>query len=103
MRTVWYDCNPALGTFRQLDEMRTLATRAKETPALEMTFRRLLPKPVGQFVERWMPLDKWDECDAAPDLASLRGQPCYAGLDLSSTTDLTALSLVFPRPEGLMS
>jgi len=27
---------------------------------------------------------------------TLRGKPCYAGLDLSSTTDITALVLAFP-------
>ena len=46
---------------------------------------------------RWMPMAKWDAC-AKPFFSpeSLRGRPCYAGLDLSSTQDLTALVLVFP-------
>jgi len=29
------------------------------------------------------------------DLPDLKGKPCYAGLDLSATTDLTALNLIF--------
>jgi phage terminase large subunit-like protein len=97
---VWHAANPALGEFRSIDEMSQMCARAKETPALEMTFRRLYLNQWVNSVERWMPLDKWDACDAAPDLDELAHQPCYAGLDLSSTTDLTALSLVFPRPEG---
>lgn len=30
------------------------------------------------------------------DMASLEGRDCYAGLDLSSTGDITALVLMFP-------
>lgn len=47
-------------------------------------------------------MDKWDECGGSIDLASLEGQACYAGLDLSSTSDLTTIVLVFPplEPDG---
>lgn len=44
-------------------------------------------------------MDKWDACNAPVDAEALRGRPCYGGLDLSSTQDLTALVLVFP-PQG---
>ena len=30
------------------------------------------------------------------DLESLKGQPCFGGLDLSSTTDISAFVLLFP-------
>jgi len=43
-----------------------------------------------------MPMDKWDKCAFPVDPEALEGRPCYAGLDLSSTQDLTALVLVFP-------
>lgn len=43
-----------------------------------------------------MPMDKWDECDFNIDIDLLRGRECYGGLDLSSTTDITAFVLVFP-------
>lgn len=41
-------------------------------------------------------MDKWDECAGSVNEAELAGRLCYAGLDLSSTTDLTTLVLVFP-------
>ena len=67
-----------------------------ETPADENMFRQLrLNQWVKQSV-RWMPMDKWDECGRTVDPYWLEGRPCYAGLDLSSTSDLTALVLVFP-------
>ncbi|HCS72919.1 MAG TPA: terminase, partial [Clostridiales bacterium] len=45
---------------------------------------------------RWMPMDKWDACAFAVDPESLEGRVCYGGLDLSSSTDVTAFVLVFP-------
>ena len=41
-------------------------------------------------------MDKWDACGDDYTEEDLLGRPCYAGLDLSSTSDLTALVLVFP-------
>ena len=98
---VWRACNPALGVFRSLDEIRTLCKKAQETPALEMTFRRLYLNQWTSSVERWMPMDRWDACSSPVDMWDLRGRPCYAGLDLAATTDLTALSLVFPQDGGI--
>jgi len=98
---VWHACNPAMEYgVRSIEEMRVLCKRAQETPALEMTFRRLYLNQWTSSVERWMPMDKWDACGDAVDLYALKGKPCYAGLDLAATTDLTALSLVFSREDG---
>ena len=41
-------------------------------------------------------MEKWDACKGTIDEDELEGRVCYGGLDLSSTTDLTAFSLVFP-------
>mgnify|MGYP001572089674 FL=1 len=97
---IWKLANPALGTFRNLNEMRQLCKKAQETPALEMTFRRLYLNQWVNSVQRWLPMDKWDACAGEIDLDALKNRPCYAGLDLSSSIDLTALSLVFPRDDG---
>ena len=45
-------------------------------------------------------MDKWDACRDDYTMDDLRGRACYGGLDLSSTSDLTALVLVFPPNEG---
>lgn len=45
---------------------------------------------------RWMPMEKWDACSFAVNPDELEGRVCYGGLDLSSTTDITAFVLVFP-------
>ena len=71
-----------------------------ETPADENMFRQLrLNQWVKQSV-RWMPMDKWDECGGVVEPYELEGKACYAGLDLSSTSDLTTLVLVFPPEDG---
>jgi len=93
---VWYKANPALGDFRSIEEMRIACKRAKEVPAFQNTFRRFYLNQWVRQEERWMPLDKWDECAFEVDMDELAGLKCYAGIDLSSTTDITALVLVFP-------
>jgi phage terminase large subunit-like protein len=46
--------------------------------------------------ERWIDMSAWDACDAPVDLEQLRGRRCFGGLDLSTTTDVTALAWIFP-------
>jgi len=93
---IWHAANPALGDFRSLEEMRSVAARAKEIPAQENNFRRLYLNQWTEQAARWLSLAAWDACRAPIDRAALRGRPCYIGLDLSSTTDLTAVVAVFP-------
>jgi phage terminase large subunit-like protein len=95
---IWHKANPALGDFRSLDEMRVAAARAKEIPAQENIFRRLYLNQWTEQASRWLALSTWDACRTEP--ASLDGRRCYVGLDLSSTTDLTAIVGVFPDADG---
>ena len=93
---VWKKANPSLGITVQIDKVRDACNSAQENPAEENAFRQLrLNQWVKQAV-RWMPMDKWDKCAFAVDPEELRGRPCYGGLDLSTTTDITAFVLVFP-------
>lgn len=41
-------------------------------------------------------MDKWDLCNDPVDPEELEGRICYAGLDLSSSIDITAFVLCFP-------
>ena len=94
--TTWRHSNPSLGITIGLDKVKAACESAKQTPSEENSFRQLrLNQWVKQAV-RWMPMDKWDACKSDYNEASLEGRVCYAGLDLSSTTDITALVLVFP-------
>ena len=93
---VWKKCNPSLGETIGIDKVKTACESAKQNPGEENSFRQLrLNQWVKQAV-RWMPMDKWDKCAFAVNEEQLKGRVCYGGLDLSSTTDITAFALVFP-------
>jgi phage terminase large subunit-like protein len=93
---VWKKANPSLGITVGLDKVKAACESAKQNPAEENSFRQLrLNQWVKQSV-RWMPMAKWDACAFPVDAKRLEGRTCYGGLDLSSTTDITAFVLVFP-------
>ena len=93
---VWAKANPSLGITVDIEKLHAACESARNNPAEENLFRQLrLNQWVKQSV-RWMPMDKWDACAYLADAERLRGRPCYGGLDLSSTTDITAFVLVFP-------
>jgi phage terminase large subunit-like protein len=97
---VWKQSNPALGDFRSLEEMRIAGARAKEIPAQENTFRRLYLNQWTEQASRWLSLEQWDACRCPQGARSARGRVCYVGMDLSTTTDLTALVGVLPDGDG---
>lgn len=99
-RRVWQKANPALGDFRSLEEMQILCARAQEIPAQENTFRRLYLNQWTEQASRWLSMPAWDACKAPVARASLAGRRCYVGMDLSTTTDLTAIVAVFPDDRG---
>lgn len=93
---VWLKANPSLGETIAIDKVEAACESAKQNPAEENSFRQLrLNQWVKQAV-RWMPMDKWDKCAFTVNEDELEGRVCYGGLDLSSTTDITAFVLVFP-------
>ena len=93
---VWKKANPSLGITVGIDKVKAACESAKQNPAEENSFRQLrLNQWVKQAV-RWMPMEKWDKCAFVTDEDDLEGRVCYGGLDLSSTTDITAFVLVFP-------
>jgi phage terminase large subunit-like protein len=92
----WYKANPSLDVTVDIQKMRDAFRSAKDNPAEENIFRQLrLNQWVKQSV-RWMSMDKWDACAFPVKAEELKGKVCYGGLDLSSTTDITAFVLVFP-------
>ena len=93
---VWKKANPSLGITVGIDKVKAACESAKQNPAEENSFRQLrLNQWVKQAV-RWMSMEKWDKCAFVTDEDDLEGRVCYGGLDLSSTTDITAFVLVFP-------
>lgn len=93
----WEKANPNLGISISLDFLHKEAKKALETPRYENTFRNLY---LNQWVEqavRWLPVHLWEACENKIDPAELKGKPCYMGIDLSNTSDITAVVLWFPE------
>jgi phage terminase large subunit-like protein len=91
--TVWPLANPALDDFRSLEDMRAQAARAQRMPSFEAPFRNLYLNQRIDAKSPLIPRAEWVACQAVGPLLRL-GEAVYLGLDLSATTDLTALVAV---------
>jgi phage terminase large subunit-like protein len=88
--------NPALGDFLSMAELRDARDQARRIPARQASYELLrLNRPVSADA-RFIAAGDWLACCAPFDLAQLRGARCIGGLDLASTSDLTAFALFFP-------
>ena len=84
--------NPAFDAFMNSREVLAMAADARRMPAREAEYRNLV---LNQRIETSNPFIApavWSACGGP--VGPLEGVPIYGGLDLSSTTDLTALVLI---------
>jgi phage terminase large subunit-like protein len=91
----WKMANPALGDFRSLEDVKRLSLQAQRMPAAEMSFRNLILNQRCDTTAQFINAAAWKNCDDEVDVANLKMRPCYAGLDLGATKDMTALVLAF--------
>jgi phage terminase large subunit-like protein len=92
----WVKANPNLGVSVNIKELREAVNKAKGDPASLNGVLRLRLGIWTQSSVAYFPMDEWAKCNAAIDLESLKNQPCFGGLDLSTTTDIAAFVLLFP-------
>lgn len=95
----WAKSNPSLGVTVTLAELREKCAEAKATPGKQNGFKRLRLNIPTQQVDLWLDLARWDRCAGKASWEDLKGRACFSGLDLSATTDMTALAHVFPPAE----
>lgn len=107
---VWAKANPNLGVSLKLEFLESECRRAQQSPRLQNDFRRY---HLNQWVEqavRWLDMKRWASNTTQPEdklywkklptlMAARKGMPVFAGLDLGSTSDITALIWIFP-PEN---
>lgn len=98
---VWVKANPNLGVSVKLDDLRAKAVKARETPAAQNNFFCKHLNVWSNSRSRWVAVEQWDACREDFPLEELLGRECYGGLDLSTTTDISALKLVFPWDGGV--
>jgi phage terminase large subunit-like protein len=97
-RKEWARANPALGLFRSLRDVEEQALQAVRMPSAENTFRVLTLNQRVNMVSPFVSAKVWKEGNGQP--GSMEGL-VYGGLDLSATTDLTALVLT-SRRDGVL-
>lgn len=85
----WHKSNPALGKFRDYEDLATAIRKAIRMPAEEPKVRNLFlnqrVSPIASLISR----AEWMGCAGEVELE--QGEEVYLALDLSSVADLTAL------------
>lgn len=98
---VWHQVNPGLALgFPDIEGLRQLAREAENRPGDREAFRQLhLNVWLDHSADPFVDMDVYDQGDDAIDLEALCGEPCWLGVDLSSTTDLTAVVAAWKQGE----
>lgn len=96
----WIKANPSLGSAKTIDYMRGMARKAKALPSALANFKTKDLNVWCNDAEGWLDLAVWDKGAKKFCKELLAGRECYGGLDLASTRDLTAFTLVFPPGEA---
>ena len=96
---LWIKANPIIEEIGD-KFWRDSYTKAKELPSLMKNFliKNMNVPQVAEDDEAYLNMDKWKACGI--DEIDLKGKEVYCGVDLSKTTDLTAVSLVCKDDNG---
>lgn len=97
----WIKANPLIGVTITEKYLSDVVAQARAIPGKRNTILRLHFCIWTDSHTLWMARELWEACeDHNFPFYVLNGEPCFAGLDLSSRRDLTALALVFPDADG---
>lgn len=101
---VWIKANPLADVNPYLlTEIKKAAVEAKAMPSKLAEFQiKRLNRPAAS-ADGFIVLPKWKACGGVVDLEALRDVPCWGGLDLASTRDLTAFRLVWRVDDKLLT
>lgn len=92
----WVKANPLIDSNPHLlAAIRKEAIEAKRMPSKMAEFEIKRVNRPAAAANSWIVLPKWNACAGVVDLNALRDVPCWGGLDLASTRDLTSLRLVW--------
>lgn len=96
----WRKANPSLGVTVSEDEFRVQLAEAQQTPRLLAGFKRLRLNIITQADSAFLDPDEWAACGSPRPILALMHGPCYVGIDLSRTTDLTAMVALWGDRDG---
>lgn len=92
----WAKANPTFPDTPSLDFLTGEVVGAKKSKRLEASFKRLYLNMKTSSNEGWLDMDAWRIGSREFKEDDLSGKLCYAGIDLSSKSDMTTLQLLFP-------
>ena len=95
----WKKANPNYGVSVRKEYLAAECKKAIENPAYENTFKRLHLNMWTEQKTRWLKLEDWRNCKLSGKPIPDKAQVCL-GLDLSITTDLTALAITERKADG---
>ena len=96
---VWKKANPNYGISLRKEYMKRESQRAVDVPSYQNTFKRLMLNMWTDSQTAWIGAKEWELCQGDIDLKELKNKECWAGLDLASTRDISALVLLFKEDE----
>lgn len=92
--------NPGWGKSVDPELTENEIKKAKVSPTEEIILRRYRCNQwIGGYDKPWIAPNLWKSAGPRWPVEELVGRECYGGLDLASTTDLSAFVLVFPQAE----
>lgn len=100
VEATWRKANPGYGVTPTRSFMASEARKARNSPVDLARFLRLHLGLRTKQQTRYLDLPVWDRNAGMVDESTLVGRVAYGGLDLASTSDLTALAWVFPDGDG---
>ena len=97
---VWKKANPNFGVSVTSEYFEQQSKKALDLVSMENSFKRLHLNIWTSSFSKWISDAKWLENYEDIDMKSLIGRPCFGGLDLASTQDMSSIVLFFPMDEG---
>ena len=91
----WKKANPNYGVSLKKEYMKRESQRAMDVPSYQNTFKRLMLNIWTDSQAAWISSKEWEACETEIDWDKFKGKECWAGLDLASTRDISALVLLF--------
>jgi len=93
---VWIKSNPNLGVSISVEYLRSQVRKALVTPQKQNSVKTKNLNIWTQATTAWIGDEAWKACGGTIQEKDLVGRDCYGGLDLSTSTDITAWTLCFP-------
>ena len=95
----WWKANPNMGISIYVEGFKQDFQKAYASPQKQNSFKTKRLNIWTEQNTRWIPMERYTECDGTISLDFLKGKKCFGGLDLGITQDISALALAFVDPD----